>query len=234
MNVIYNNLTKQYDSRQALSIDELIIKKGEITCVIGPNGAGKSTLLKLMSSAPSASGHVRCINGFDKMQTSFVWQHAVLFDRTVIDNLMYPLLLRKVSKDKAKAVAYEVAGQMCIKGLLERYPITLSDGEKQRVMIGRALVYRPKLLLLDEPTANIDPYSIEVVEHTIKERVDNEGLTVVWVTHNLSQAARVADTVIYLEKGRIVEHGNGKSVLLSPKKELTKTFLHHEVLTWAK
>lgn len=208
MNISLYNIKKYYGDKAALDIDNLSIRQGIITGIIGPNGSGKSTLLRILSGLDKEfSGDIK-YNGdilysdiYNKM--TLVTQKPYLFKRSVYENIVYPLKVRKINKDRIKALADATLKSLDINDLRSKKAHLLSGGESQKVSLARALIFEPQLLFLDEPTSNIDPESIKTMEREIIKFNKEKKSTVVIVTHNLEQAKRLCDEIIYMENGKV-------------------------------
>ncbi len=208
MKISLSNIQKYYDTKLVLDIDSLEIEKGKITGITGPNGSGKSTLLHIIAGLDDKylgtvayDSRVTRIKPYDKM--ALVAQKPYLFRRNVYLNIEYPLKIRKLGKIETKKRVNKVIDRLEINDLKEKSGHLLSGGESQKVSLARALVFDPELLLLDEPTSNIDPESIKILEREIVRFNKETGATVIIVTHNLEQSERLCDNFIYLEKGRV-------------------------------
>lgn len=202
------NLEKYYSEKQILDIEDLVIEKGKITGLIGPNGSGKSTLLNIIAGldkdfygAVKYDGEL--INKSIYKNMTLVFQKPYLFKRKVSENIGYPLKLRKVDKEEIKIRVGEIIGRFEIEDLKDKKAHLLSGGESQKVNLARALVFDPKLLLLDEPTSNIDPESIKIMEREILRFNEETKGTVLIVTHNMEQSKRLCDNLIYLDEGKV-------------------------------
>ncbi len=207
-------VTQCYRDRTVLKVDDLGIHPGEVLALLGPSGAGKSTLLRLLNflelpSAGEISFRGQVISGVSpaplemRRRVTTVFQRPVLLNRSVWDNVRYGLTLRGERNGQA-----EVAGaleQVGLTSFARQQARTLSGGEAQRVALARALVLRPDVLLLDEPTANLDPYNVSLIEQIIQRANREQGATVVMVTHNLHQARRLGTRVGLLLDGAVVE-----------------------------
>ncbi|MFA5524305.1 MAG: ATP-binding cassette domain-containing protein [Tissierellales bacterium] len=209
MKIYLNNIKKYYDDKLVLDIENLEIEKGKITGLIGPNGSGKSTLLHIIAGLDEQylgsvlyDSQVMKQEHYDRM--TLVSQKPYLFRRKVYDNIEYPLKIRKVSKiDMIKRVN-KVIDRLELEDLREKMAHLLSGGESQKVSLARALVFEPELILLDEPTSNIDPDSTKILEREIVRFNTETGATIIIVTHNREQTDRICDNIIYLEKGRVI------------------------------
>lgn len=209
MKVSLNNIKKYYDEKLVLDIERLEIEKGKITGIIGPNGSGKSTLLNIIAGLDrSYSGTVtydqQVINKTIYSKMTLVSQKPYLFRRKVYDNIGYPLKIRNVNKAEMKKRISEVIDRLEIEELKDKKAHLLSGGESQKVSLARALVFKPELLLLDEPTSNIDPESIKILEREVVNFNRETGATIIIVTHNLEQSDRICDNIIYLERGKVI------------------------------
>ncbi|WFA08184.1 ATP-binding cassette domain-containing protein [Tissierella sp. Yu-01] len=208
MELNIENLHKKYGDKAILDIPLLTVEEGKITGITGPNGSGKSTLLNTISGIDrdfhgKVSYNGEPLNKDVARNMTYVFQKPYLFRRKVYDNIAYPLKLRKIHKDKIKELVDEVIKRLEIADLIDKRGHQLSGGESQKVALARALVFRPKLLLLDEPTSNIDPESIKVLEREIVRFNEETKGTVLIVTHNLDQAQRICNDIIYLNFGRV-------------------------------
>lgn len=239
MSIMYRlvNLTKVYNGRTVLDIAEMAIRRGEVLALVGPSGSGKTTLLRLLNFLEHPSGGElefdgRPLNGSfplaERRRVTAVFQHPALLRRSVVANIGYGLGLR------GERLPDEQLGTWLDRlGLahLARQPGTkLSAGEGQRVALTRALVIRPDVLLLDEPTANLDPYNIGLIERLVAEEHAATGMTVVWVTHDIFQARRVADRVAFLLGGRLLELADSEVFFNRPAAPQTAAFLRGELV----
>jgi tungstate transport system ATP-binding protein len=228
-------IKKIYD-HEVLSVDQLTLQRGCIYGVIGPSGAGKSTLLRIMNLlTPPDEGvilyHGKPLpkNGLGKLNLqrnmALVFQKTLLFNDTVWNNVAYGLKARRYSKKDINIIVRTLLEQVGMKELSHRKADTLSGGEAQRVAIARAVAFEPELLLLDEPTANLDPGNIELIEEMITKLARQKNITVVIVTHNVFQARRIADQVIFINQGKIVETGTAEQIFNAPIEQQTKMFV---------
>ena len=234
------NIIKQFNSSFALECS-LEIQKGILYAIVGPNGSGKSTLLKIISlNDRPGSGIVNYFNGgppltdpFNNMslrkKTILVPTRAAIFNETVHDNIAYGLKLRKVEK---KEIRERVIQALQMVGLVEKendHAGHLSSGEAQRLALARALALGPSALFLDEPTASLDPDNARIIEDIISLRVKNQGKITVMVTHNVNQAKALADSIIFMYKGRIIEISDAASFFKGPSTELAQKFVFGEI-----
>ena len=230
MEITISNLRKSYDGRQVLDVKEGRVRSGSRTAIVGPNGAGKSTLLKIIAGLESPDEGTVLYNGnnqFPQMDVTLVFQKPYLISSTVEKNIAYPMKLRGFSPEQIEKRITELTEELNLSGFRKQKSWKLSGGETQKVALARALSFRPKLLLLDEPTANIDPYTTSEIERMLLSITDT---TIIMVTHNLAQAKRVCDDIIMLHEGQIVETGRAAEVLTAPKSEKARRFIEGELL----
>ncbi|MDF2520351.1 MAG: transporter [Clostridia bacterium] len=212
MKITVNNLRKTYDGKQVLSVDSLEVKKGCITGIIGPNGSGKSTLMRLISGIEKAdSGTVAFEDKKASEETwkgiTLVFQKPYLINTTVYENIAYPLKLRGAGKDEISRRVETMLELLELGSIRHRNARTLSGGEGQKAALARAMVFEPQLLLLDEPTANIDPKSIYIMEKAIRHINEKVGATVLLVTHNVRQLKRLCSYGIFMNNGSVEIQG---------------------------
>ncbi len=239
-NTIYSlrNVHQVYDNRTVLRIPSLDIRQGEVLAVVGPSGAGKSTLLRLLGllEAPSRGEVVFHQDGHgmtyhtatidERRKITMVFQQPALLSRSVRANVAFGLRLRgnRNGRQRIDAALKRVA----LDKLANASPRTLSGGELQRVAVARALVLEPRVLLLDEPTANLDPANVRLIENLIREQNTDHGATVVIVTHNIFQARRLATRVALLLEGELIEIAPGDQFFDDPRDPRTAAFLSGE------
>jgi tungstate transport system ATP-binding protein len=228
-------VTKKYD-REVLQIDRLVLTKGLIYGLIGPSGAGKSTLLRIMNFLVAADagtilyhGKPAPANGPERLalqrNMALVFQKNLLFRDSVWNNVAYGLKARRYPRPLIEKRVNTLLEQVGMTDLALQRADTLSGGEAQRVAIARAIAFEPELLLLDEPTANLDPRNIELIENMILKLVHSKNITVVMVTHNVFQARRIANRVIFINQGKIVETGPTEKIFNAPDRESTRLFV---------
>jgi tungstate transport system ATP-binding protein len=234
------NLTKQYNERVVLHVEYLEIYAGEILAVVGPSGAGKSTLLRQLNflEHPTAGylnfrGH--SINGKSppleaRRKVTTVFQRPVLLNRSVSANVAYGLNVRGKRGKPVEQPVTRALTQVGLDDLAKTSACTLSGGEAQRVALARALVVKPTVMLMDEPTANLDPYNVKLIERIIAKVNQEQGTTVVLVTHNIFQAKRLAHRTAFLLDGRLVEIVDTASFFEHPSDPRTAAFVHGEMV----
>ncbi|MHB1120519.1 MAG: ABC transporter ATP-binding protein [Bellilinea sp.] len=240
MSVVYDVLgvQKSYISRMVLDIDHLEINRGEILAIVGPSGSGKSTFLRILNFLePPDNGQVRF---FDEVidyrnvplaaqrSVTTVFQHPSLLSASVATNILFGLRLRgeKDGRDGLNHLLKRVG----LEHLARKQAYTLSGGEAQRVALARALILEPRVLLLDEPSANLDPYNVELIESVIRDLNHSNHTTIVMVTHNIFQAHRLADRVVFMLNGKIVESADTQTFFENPADARTRAFIRGEMV----
>ncbi len=233
------NLKKHYLDGKVKAIDNISvdIKKGEVVVIIGPSGSGKSTLLRSINLLEEPTeGHI-FLEGTDildsktdinlmRRKMGMVFQQFNLFPHmTVLGNMtLAPVKLLHMNKEDAEKKALELLDRVGLKDRADAYPAQLSGGQKQRVAIVRALCMNPDVMLFDEPTSALDPEMVgEVLE--VMKSLATEGMTMVVVTHEMGFAKEVADRVLFIDEGKIMEEGTPQDIFSNPKNERTKSFL---------
>jgi polar amino acid transport system ATP-binding protein len=232
-----NHLAKSFGDLEVLRDVNISIKKGEVVCIIGPSGSGKSTFLRCINQLETPTGGEILYKGENlceknadirkfREEVGMVFQKFHLFPlKTVLDNVtMAPVLTKHKNKKEAEALAGELLRKVGLANKKSAKPAMLSGGQQQRVAIARALAMEPEALLFDEPTSALDPELVGEVLNVMKD-LAREGMTMVVVTHEMAFARDVADRVIFMADGYVVEEGAPKDVLGNPKEERTKAFL---------
>jgi polar amino acid transport system ATP-binding protein/general L-amino acid transport system ATP-binding protein len=231
------NRTKHYGAFQALSKINLEVEEGEVVCVIGPSGSGKSTLIRCINLLEEydLSGKI-IVDGIlvqkgkklkdVRAQVGMVFQSFNLFPHlTILKNIMLaPMKAKGLSVPVAEKIAMDLLNKVGISEQAEKYPAQLSGGQQQRVAIARALAMEPKVLLFDEPTSALDPEMVGEVLDVIKN-LATSGVTMIVVTHEMGFAKQVADRVIFMDAGQIVEQGSPIEIFNTPKEVRTQNFL---------
>ncbi|QYN45369.1 amino acid ABC transporter ATP-binding protein [Gilliamella sp. ESL0441] len=235
-----SHLSKRFGHHQVLKEINLYVKQGEVVAIIGPSGSGKSTLLRCLNllEKPNTGTirigdvildreHYRHKEEVQlRKQSAMVFQHYNLFkNKTALENITYPLILgKKINKSEAKQQGLMLLKRVGMLPYADQYPITLSGGQQQRVAIARALAVRPKVLLFDEPTSALDPERVHEVLQVMLQ-LAKENITMIIVTHEMEFAKYVADRIIFMANGVIVEEGYAKTLIDHPQNELTQRFL---------
>ena len=236
------NLVKRFGDHEVLHHIDLTVGEGEVVCIIGPSGSGKSTFLRCLNLLEMPTeGRIRIADttlAFGqkihseaekrelRQHTAMVFQNFHLFPhRTVLGNVMEgPLVVRKEPKEQVEKKAKALLSKVGLAAKADAYPGQLSGGQQQRVAIARALAMEPDVLLFDEPTSALDPELVEEVLQTIKD-LAQEAQTMLIVTHEMNFARDVADRVIFIDQGRIIEMGPPDEIFSAPKEKRTQTFL---------
>ncbi|MEM9939856.1 MAG: amino acid ABC transporter ATP-binding protein [Pseudomonadota bacterium] len=230
-------VNKWYGNYHALRDVNLSVAKGEKIVVCGPSGSGKSTMIRTINQLEEHQSGQILINGDEissdapnieemRREVGMCFQHFNLFPHlSILDNCtLAPMLARKTPREEAEKTAMEFLSKVQIANQAEKFPGQLSGGQQQRVAIARALCMKPEILLFDEPTSALDPEMIgEVLD--VMVTLANEGMTMICVTHEMGFARKVADRVIFMDAGEIIEEGDPESFFTNPKSDRTKTFL---------
>ncbi|WP_203332355.1 ATP-binding cassette domain-containing protein [Planococcus beigongshangi] len=230
-------LYKKFGENLVLNDISATIQQGEVVSIIGPSGSGKSTFLRCMNLLETPTSGTILINDVDltakganinksRQQIGMVFQHFHLFPHlTVLENLTYaPVKAKGLKRPEANQKAIELLKRVGLSDKAAAYPASLSGGQKQRVAIARALAMEPALLLFDEPTSALDPEMVKEVLDVMKD-LAKSGMTMVVVTHEMGFAREVADRVIFLDHGSLVEEGPPASFFANPKTERARGFL---------
>lgn len=232
------NLHKNFGDLEVLKNISTEIKKGEIISIIGPSGSGKSTFLRCINKLEEpSSGHIY-IDGMDLMdkntdinkireRVGMVFQHFNLFPHmTVLDNLtLSPIMVKKESKEEAEKYALSLLEKVGLSDKASSYPSQLSGGQKQRIAIARALAMKPEVILFDEPTSALDPEMIKEVLDVMRD-LAKEGMTMLIVTHEMGFARNVANRILFMDNGEIIEDCSPKEFFENPTNERIKDFLN--------
>jgi tungstate transport system ATP-binding protein len=208
--------------RQILHPLELTIRSSERTLILGPNGAGKSVLLRLMHGLLTPTQGSVCLGpNVQVHEQAMVFQRPVMLRRTVLENVRFPLTSR--------ALAMEALAQVGLAHLADRPARQCSGGEQQRMALARAWVGRPKWIMLDEPCASLDPTATRFIE-TIVNQMHAQGTSILMSTHDLGQARRLADRILFLHRGQLIEDAPAQEFFAHPRTELASAFLKGELL----
>ena len=232
-----NNLSKFFGDLEVLRDVNISVSKGEVVVIIGPSGSGKSTMLRCINLLEQPTGGEILYQDEDitqlgkrvtdyRKRVGMVFQRFNLFPlKTVLENVMYaPMKLNKIPKKEARDLAMQLLRKVGLENKAEAYPAALSGGQQQRVAIARALAMQPEVLLFDEPTSALDPELVGDVLEVMKQ-LASEGMTMVVVTHEMGFAKDVADRVIFMDEGYIVEADTPAKIFTTPKNERTRAFL---------
>jgi polar amino acid transport system ATP-binding protein len=234
--IVLERVSKSYGDQAVLREISMHVGLGEVVCIIGPSGSGKSTLLRCINGLETCEGRVevegRAVDPASptirdiRMQLGMVFQKYHLFPhRTALENVMEgPLYVKGEPRETCESRARELLRRVGLEGKEQAMPSQLSGGEQQRVAIARSLAMEPKAILFDEPTSALDPELVGEVL-AVMRALANEGRTMVVVTHEMGFAREVADRVLFLDRGSVVEEGLARELLTSPKEDRTRDFL---------
>ena len=241
------HVSKKFGHLEVLKDVNLTVENGEVICIIGPSGAGKSTFLRSLNQLEMITGgkifiedelflhreHDRTVDSIDKekhkalmLEMGMVFQHFNLFPhKTVLENLMLaPMTVKGKSQEEIEPLARKLLEEVGLSDKADEYPSKLSGGQKQRVAIARALAMQPKIMLFDEPTSALDPELVGEVLNVMKKLAE-EGMTMLCVTHEMGFAREVADKVVFMADGIIMEEGKPEEIFNNPQNARTKQFL---------
>ena len=231
------HITKSFDGLEVLKDISLDVEEGEVLSIIGPSGSGKSTMLRCINALEDPDKGTITVDGIEvtsrrtninklREHLGMVFQRFNLWPhKTVLENVMLgQMVVSGKDKETARKKAIETLTRVGLAAKAEDYPVRLSGGQQQRVGIARALAMDPKAILFDEPTSALDPELVGEVLAVMKSLAD-EGMTMVVVTHEIGFAREVADHVVFMDGGVIVEQGHPSEVLVNPKEERTRAFL---------
>ncbi|EFM64126.1 ABC transporter, ATP-binding protein [Peptostreptococcus stomatis DSM 17678] len=230
------DLHKSFGSLEVIKGIDLEIDKGDILVIIGPSGSGKSTVLRCMNLLEEPTSGQIIFEGQDILKNlktidktrekiGMVFQNFNLFpNKTILDNItLATMKVKGKTKEEAEKKAKELLERVGLLDKTDAYPVQLSGGQQQRIAIARALAMEPDMMLFDEPTSALDPEMVKEVLDVIKELAD-EGMTMAIVTHEMGFAKEVADRVIFVDEGKIVEDGSPEEVFNNPKSDRAKDF----------
>ena len=233
------NLVKTYNGGKVVALDHcsMDVKKGQVIAIIGPSGSGKSTMLRSLNLLEEPTSGQIYFNGTEltskkidinlhRQKMGMVFQHFNLFPhKTVLENIMLaPVTLKIQSEEEAREHAMKLLSRVDLLDKAEEYPNMLSGGQKQRIAIVRALAMEPEVMLFDEPTSALDPEMVGEVLDVMKE-LAHEGMTMIVVTHEMGFAREVADEIVFMADGQILEKGTPEEIFDHPQNERTKGFI---------
>ncbi len=227
------NITKRYGDIVANANVDLSIRRGELMTLLGPSGCGKTTALRCITGQITPDEGQVFIDGVDvtnvpthRRELGMVFQNFALFPHmTVHDNVGFPLMIRGLSQDQRGEMVMDTLRLIHMETYAEHYPRQLSGGQQQRVGLARALVYRPKVLLLDEPLSNLDAKLREEMRFEIRELISRLGITAVYVTHDQAEALAIADRVAVMNEGRIEQIGTPDEIYECPQSKFVADFI---------
>ena len=233
MEILVENVSKQFGSFKALDNINLEIKKGTLVSLLGPSGSGKSTLLRAIAGLEppdtgkiSISGKNVTYKSVQDRQIGFVFQHYALFKHlTLRENIAFGLQIRKVSQKRIKARVEELLELIQMRGLGDRYPSQLSGGQRQRIALARALAVEPQVLLLDEPFGALDAKVRKELRTWLRLLHDEVGVTAILVTHDQEEAMEVSDEIVVMNKGRVEQVGSPAEIYDRPATAFVMSFI---------
>ena len=230
MNLQIKNMTKKFGSVTAIDSLSLQLEASNIIVIVGVNGSGKTTLLRLLAGLEEPDfGSIIINNSVKKTNelrqlSTLVFQKTTMFNRTVFSNLEFGLKLRGYEKGTIKKKISEALDIVGLEGFENRNAKKISGGEQQRVALARAFLLEPKILLLDEPTSNLDVNSAKIIEKVLQERKKSDNI-IVLSTHNLYQAKRLGNEIVHIHEGKIINQAKQKDFFSKPKNKITEKFI---------
>lgn len=233
------NLGKSFGNKEILKDIHLNIYRGEIFALMGPSGAGKTTLLRILDflETPTSgrlgfngNDHAFCQKTCARSRMSMLFQNPGIFNTTVFNNVAYGLKIRGVNKQMIEKKVIEALELVGLSEDKEQKALTLSGGESQRMAFARAIVFKPDVLLLDEPTANLDPANVAKIEDIIKRIRSELGTTIIMASHNIYQVRRIADRVGILLNGELIEVNTKEQIFSCPKDVRSRAFVNGEFI----
>jgi tungstate transport system ATP-binding protein len=229
-----SEIKKSYHSVNALNSISLLMGGGKIIVLLGVNGAGKTTLMRILAGLEHAESGQIIFNNQEmdskklRQVSTLVFQKTAMFTMDVYDNLAFGLKIRKVSKEDIAKKVPEALQAVRLSRFEKRRAKKLSGGEQQRIALARAFLLDCQVLLLDEPTANLDPNSATIIEKAIIDKKSSQRI-IIMATHNLNQARRMADEIVHIHNGEVVEVGKPEDFFENPKNEITRKFINGEL-----
>jgi tungstate transport system ATP-binding protein len=233
--LLLEKVDKTYGKIKALDLVTLEVEAGQIVAILGMNGSGKTTLLRILAGLEDPSEGDILLNSRKmtsqelRQISTLVFQSTVMFNMSVYGNVSFGLAIRGFEKEEIKKRVTDVLTSVGLANFQRRRARELSGGEQQRVALARAFVLKPDFLLLDEPTANLDPTNAIILENTIKKIEKESECTIILATHNLHQAKRLADRIVHIHYGRILEHASPQDFFTHPSNEITRRFINGEL-----
>lgn len=236
------NLAKNFGKTEVLNNIDLEIKKGEIFAIMGPSGVGKTTFLRILNLFEKPTkGKIsfkgilldhesREVKDRARSKMSMIFQTPVVFNTSVFNNVAFGLNIRKEEKNIIEKKVRNALGLVGLDGKEKQNALTLSGGEAQRMAFARAVVYDPDVLLLDEPTANLDPVNVSRIEDIIKKIRDEQNTTIIMATHNIPQVRRIAHRVGILLNGELIEVNTKEKIFKNPEDERTASFINGDMI----
>lgn len=236
---IIENLCKSFGNKEVLKDIYLTIYKGEIFTFMGPSGVGKTTLLRILNFLEPPSTGRLIFNGNEysvqkknnlRRRMSMLFQRPMVFNTSVFNNVAYGLIIRGVDKKTIEKSVFDALNLVGLSGYEKQRALTLSGGETQRMAFARAIVYQPDILLLDEPTANLDPGHVAKIEDIIKRIRSELGTTIIMASHNIYQVRRIADRVGILLNGELIEVNTKDQIFTHPNDTRSYAFIKGDII----
>jgi molybdopterin-binding protein len=232
--MVLRGVSKKFDKIEALRDVSFEIERGEVFAILGPNGSGKSTLMRILASLEEPSSGELLLDGAStdwRRRVTLVFQRTVILRGSVHDNVAYGLRQRDSSKEEIDEKVVKALRLMGLEYLAARRAKSLSGGERQRLSIARAIVLETDLLLLDEPTVNLDPESLEIVKRFIMSQRDRPESTIVIATHDIAKVRELSDRVLLLSEGKMVEIGATQDLMINQSSEMARFTRTENVFT---
>ncbi len=231
------DLCMAFGKKEVLENIDLTIRRGEILAIIGPSGSGKTTLLRILNFFERPTCGSMKFDGMDigeinniRRRMSLLFQTPAIFNTSVFDNVAYGLKVRGIDKKTIEKKVGDALSIVGLSGLEKQKARTLSGGEAQRMAFARAIVYDPEILLLDEPTASLDPVNVAKIEEIIRRVRDDRGTTIIIATHNIPQVRRIADRVGILLDGVLIEVNDKEKIFTAPQDARSAAFIKGEMV----
>ncbi len=233
------NLSKSFGNKEVLKNINLEIYRGEIFSFMGPSGVGKTTLLRILNFLEKPTGGRIVFNGIKgsiqqknnvRHSMSMLFQRPAVFNTSVFNNVAYGLVIRGVEKKAIENKVNDALNLVGLAGFEKQKASTLSGGEAQRMAFARAIVFKPDVLLLDEPTANLDPANVSKIEDIIKKIRSEPGTTIIMASHNIYQVRRIADRVGILLSGELIEVNTKEQIFAHPENTRSQAFINGEFI----
>jgi tungstate transport system ATP-binding protein len=227
-------LYKKYDGLEALNNLTFDAHQGQLISLVGANGSGKTTLLRIIAGLDFPNNGKIIFNGRElniidlRKIATLVFQKSIMFNTTVFKNVSFGLKVRNIDNKKICKKVLDSLASVSLKGFENKKAINLSGGEQQRVALVRAFIIEPQILLLDEPTANLDPSNAIIIENTIKKILERKSCIIIMATHNLHQARRLSNFIAHLHYGRIIEFSESKKFFTQSENKITQKFVSGE------
>lgn len=228
-------IEKKYEDIKALDNLTLDAYEGQLISIVGANGSGKTTLLRTVAGLDFPSNGQIIFNKKElgpyelRKIATLVFQKSVMFNTTVFKNVAFGLGVRDFDSKNIQNKVIDSLSSVALKEFNKRKARTLSGGEQQRVALARAFIIEPKILLLDEPTANLDPTNAIIIENTIKKILEKKSCIIIMATHNLHQAKRLSSLIAHLHYGKIIEYSKPEKFFEKPDNEITQKFVNGEL-----